>query len=63
MILTHEAVEDKSQTTLNIDEIKQDFEKLIENEDIPDWYLQDGNGVANDHTFDFGGTIEKTKNF
>jgi hypothetical protein len=32
-------MEEKSMNTLNIDEIKHDFEKLIENEDIPDWYL------------------------
>jgi hypothetical protein len=32
-------MEEKSMTTLNIEEIKHDFEKLIENEDIPDWYL------------------------
>lgn len=44
--------------TLNIDEIKHDFEKLIENEDIPDWYLQEDEGLITEHTFDFGNTIE-----
>lgn len=61
--MTKEAVEERNTTTVNIDEIKQDFERLIENEDIPDWYLQNDEGVSNEHTFDFGGTIKKTKNF
>lgn len=56
-------MEEKSMTTLNIEEIKHDFEKLIENEDIPDWYLQEDEGITNERTFDFGNTIERTKTF
>jgi hypothetical protein len=58
--LTKEAVEEKSMTTLNIDEIKHDFEKLIENEEIPDWYLQEDDGAQIEQTFDFGNTIQRT---
>jgi pterin-4a-carbinolamine dehydratase len=53
-------VEEKSMTTLNIDEIKHDFEKLIENEEIPDWYLQEDDGAQIEQTFDFGNTIQRT---
>lgn len=58
-----ETVEEKSYATLNIEEIKEDFEKLIENEDIPDWYIHEEDGTNTEKTFDFGNTIEKTKFF
>jgi lysozyme family protein len=62
VILAKEIVDEKSAITLNIEEIKQDFEKLIENENIPDWYLEE-EGISKENTFDFGNTIERTQFF
>lgn len=63
MILTKEAVLEKSMNTVNIEEIVEDFEKLRENEDIPDWYLHEEDGATTEKTFDFGKAIERTKTF
>lgn len=36
---------------------------MIENEDVPDWYLLDDEGVEDKFTFDFGSTVERTQTF
>lgn len=48
---------------MNIEEIKEDFEKLIENEDIPDWYIHEDEDGNAEKTFDFGKAVEKTNVF
>lgn len=46
-----------------MEEVKEDFQKLIENEDIPDWYLMEDEGIEENFVFDFGNTVEKTQTF
>ena len=48
----------------NLEEIKKDFKKLIENEDIPDWFLdEEEQQEVQENTFDFGDTVQRTVSF
>lgn len=51
-MLEGETKDDLQDHNVDIDEIKQDFQKLIKNEEIPDWYLIDGKGKNSHLTFD-----------
>lgn len=42
--------------------MREDFQNLIENEEIPDWYLLEEE-TKNKYTFDFASTVEKTQTF
>ncbi len=46
----------------NIEEIKEDFQNLMENEDIPDWFIEPIN-QNNEFTFNFSDAIDRTNKF
>lgn len=42
------------------DDIREDFEELMDNEEIPDWFIDDGPKNEKVGGFDFGATVSRT---
>ena len=55
---------DFSTSKINLrDELKEDFGHLLDNEDIPDWFMEGTQGSSQKLSFDFGSTVDRTKQF
>jgi hypothetical protein len=55
---------DISTSRINLrEELKEDFGHLLDNEDIPDWFVEGAQADTSKLSFDFGSTVDKTKQF
>lgn len=57
----HEEPSGFSQSRIHMrDELREDMGHLIDNEEIPDWFLESNQTTSNKPVFDFGNTVSRT---